>query len=58
MVVSFGAIALHLVLAIRRVYGGSLAVVVARSALLAAAYFICFTIALLTTVAIVLALQF
>ena len=56
--VSFGAIAVHLVLAIRRVYGGSLAVVVARSALLAAAYFICFTIALLTTVAIVLALQF
>jgi hypothetical protein len=56
--VSFSAIAVHLVLAIRRVYGGTLASVVARSALLAAAYFACFTTALLTTVAIVMALQF
>ena len=58
VLLSFGAIAMHLVLAVRRVYGGSLGGVVARSALLAAAYFVCFTIALLTTVAIVLALQF
>ena len=56
--VSFGAIAVHLVLAIRRVYGGSLGGAVARSAVLAAAYFVCFTVALLTTVAIVLALEF
>ena len=58
VLVSFGAIAVHLVLAIRRVYGGSLVGGVVRGALLAAAYFVCFTIALLTTVAIVMALQF
>jgi hypothetical protein len=58
VLVSFGAIAVHLVLAIRRVYGGSLRGAVARSALLAATYFVCFTIALLTTVAIVMAVQF
>jgi hypothetical protein len=58
VLVSFGAIAVHLVLAIRRVYGGTLAGVVARSTLLAAAYFACFTVALLTTVAIVMAVQF
>jgi hypothetical protein len=58
VLVSVGAIAVHLVLAIRRVYGGTLASVVARSALLAAAYFACFTIALLMTVAIVTAVQF
>jgi hypothetical protein len=56
--VSFGAIAVHLVLAIRRVYGGSLVGAVARGALLTAAYFACFTIALLTTIAIVMAVQF
>lgn len=55
---SFGAVAVHLVLAIRRVYGGTLGGAVGRSALLAAAYFACFTIALLTTVAIVMAVQF
>jgi hypothetical protein len=55
---SFGAIAVYLVLAIRRVYGGSLGGAVARSALLSAAYFACFTIALLTTVVIVMAIRF
>jgi hypothetical protein len=58
VIVSFSAIAVHLVLAIRRVYGGTLGSIIARGALLAAAYFACFTIALLTTVAIVMALQF
>lgn len=58
VLVSFGAIAVHLVLAIKRVYGGTLGSVVARGALLAAAYFACFTIALLATVAIVMAMQF
>ena len=58
VLVSFGAIAVHLVLAIRRVYGGSLRGAVARSALLAATYFACFTIAMLMTVAIVMAVQF
>jgi len=58
VIVSFAAIAVHLVLAIRRVYGGTLGGVVARSALLAAIYFVCFSVALLATVAIVMAVQF
>ena len=55
---SFGAIATYLVLALRRVYGGTLRGAIARSALLAGSYFVLFTIALLTTVAIVMAVQF
>ena len=55
---SFGAIVVHLVLAVRRVYGGTLSGAITRSAILAATYFVCFTVALLTTVAIVMAVQF
>ena len=55
---SFGAIATYLVIALRRVYGGTLRGAIARSALLAGFYFALFTIALLTTVAIVMAVQF
>ncbi|MFL5618306.1 MAG: DUF3667 domain-containing protein [Gemmatimonadaceae bacterium] len=55
---SFLAIAVHLVLALRRVYGGTTAGTVARSAVLAGVYFAAFTIALLVTVAIVMAVRF
>jgi hypothetical protein len=55
---SFTAVALYLVLAIRRVYGGTLRSAVVRSAFLASAYFVCFTIALLATALIVMAVQF
>ena len=58
VIVSFGAIAVHLVLAMRRVYGGTVGGVIARGALLAAAYFACFTVALLATIAIVMAIEF
>jgi len=58
VLLSFGSIAIHLVLAVRRVYGGTLRGAVARSAILAASYFACFTVALLATVAIVMAVQF
>ena len=58
VLLSFGSIAIHLVLAVRRVYGGTLGGAVARSVILAASYFVCFTVALLITVAIVMAVQF
>jgi hypothetical protein len=55
---SFASIATYLVLALKAVYGGSLGGAIARSALLAGSYLALFTIALLTTVAIVMAVQF
>jgi len=58
VLLGFGSIAVHLVLAVRRVYGGTLGGAAARSAILAASYFVCFTVALLITVAIVMAVQF
>jgi hypothetical protein len=58
VLLGFGSIAVHLVLAARRVYGGTLGGAVARSAILGASYFVCFTVALLITVAIVMAVQF
>jgi hypothetical protein len=58
VLVSFTAVALYLVLAIRRVYGGTLRGAIGRSAFLASAYFVCFTIALLATALIVMAVQF
>ena len=58
VLVSFGSIATYLVVALRAVYGGTLRGAIARSALLAGSYFVLFTIALLATVAIVMAVQF
>jgi hypothetical protein len=55
---SFLAIGTHLVLAIRRVYGGTMRGTLVRGAVLAGAYFSAFTIALLVTVAIVMAIRF
>lgn len=55
---SFGAVTLYLVLAIRRVYGGTLRSAFVRGAILSSAYFACFTIALVATALIVMAVQF
>jgi hypothetical protein len=55
---SFIAIAVHLVLAIRRVYGGTVLGTLARSAVLAGVYFVAFTIALVVTVGIVMVMRF
>jgi hypothetical protein len=55
---SFLAIGTHLVLAIRRVYGGTMRGTLVRGAVLAGAYFSAFTIALLVSVAIVMAIRF
>jgi len=52
VVTSFGAIALYVVLAVRRVYGGSLGGALLRSGALAAIYFVVFTVAMLLTFAI------
>jgi hypothetical protein len=49
---SFGAIAVYSVLAVRRVYGGSLGGAILRSSALAATYFVVFTAAMLLTFAI------
>jgi hypothetical protein len=48
---SFGAIAVYMVLAVRRVYGGSLGGAVLRSGAVAATYFAAFTAAMLLTFA-------
>lgn len=55
---SFLAIAAHLVLAIRRVYGGTMVGTLVRSVVLAGVYFAAFTVALLVTVAIVMVARF
>jgi len=55
---SFLGIGLYLVLAIRRVYGGTIAGALGRGAVLALAYLMVFLVALLTTVAIVMAVRF
>jgi len=52
VVLSFGSIAVYSVLAIRRVYGGSLSGAIVRSGALAAIYFAVFTVAMLLTFAI------
>lgn len=52
VVTSFGAIAIYVVLAARRVYGGSLGGAILRSGALAAIYFAVFTAAMLLTFAI------
>jgi hypothetical protein len=54
----FLGIGLYLVLAIRRVYGGTIAGALGRGAVLALAYLMVFLVALLTTVAIVMAVRF
>jgi hypothetical protein len=55
---SFIAIGVYLVLAIRQVYGGTTRGALVRGAILASAYFCAFTIALLATVALVMAAKF
>lgn len=55
---SFLAIGVYLVVAIRRVYGGSIAGALGRGALLSVVYLLVFLVALLTTVAIVMAVRF
>ena len=49
---SFGAIAVYTVLAVRRVYGGSLRGAILRSGAVAATYFVVFTAAMLLTFAL------
>ena len=55
---SFLAIAIYLVLAVRRVYGGTALGVIARSAALTAIYFVAFAVTLVLTAAIVMAVRF
>jgi hypothetical protein len=50
---SFVAIAAYMVLAVRRVYGGSTGSAILRSAAVAASYFVAFTVAMLLTFAFV-----
>jgi hypothetical protein len=49
---SFGAIAIYVVLAVRRVYGGSISGAILRSGAVAAIYFVVFTVAMLLTFAL------
>jgi hypothetical protein len=55
---SFLAIAVYMVLAVRHVYGGSLGGAVVRTGALAGIYFVAFTLAMLVTFAIVVAVMF
>jgi hypothetical protein len=52
VVTSFGAIAIYVVLAVRRVYGGTISAAILRSAAVAAIYFVVFTTAMLLTFAV------
>jgi hypothetical protein len=58
VVASFGAIAVYMVLAVRRVYGGNLGDAVVRTGALAAMYFVAFTLAMMVTFGIVVAMMF